>query len=209
MVYVAGIGNLSQPDLLFRPTPPREKLPVDMVLQRKKSHSPPLTGGSGIARRLRQPAVLINPSSNLPHQPFPGVCHVKLAPGRAQGRKQTRARERGRWRSETSYLCQLPAIKSIASSNFALPAPGGWEPGGGTAGVAVGVGSNPSSSLLLPVLGKEKLKIFFPAGKLWVKQKESFQKCFLNKSSVVFFSQNVKTQWFCCQKEFAEEGNGF
>lgn len=158
------MGSLSHSDLLPRPHLERGYLTI--CICKGRSRAPFLFPRALVfARLLCQPAVLSNTASNLPHRPFPGISQVKLALGWAQGRRQTPARGRGMRRSETSYFCQLPATKSIALCNFALPAPGEWKAGRGMLGVAEGARSNSGSSLLLPVPGKEKLKIFFPAGK--------------------------------------------
>lgn len=95
-------------------------------------------------------------------------------------------------RGETSFFCQLTAIKSISLCKFSQPASLSWAVQGidsGTPGGWGGSRSSSSSFLLLPVLKKEKLKIYFPCTKILVK--ENFQKHFLNKSDF-FFSQNAK-----------------
>lgn len=142
------------------------------------SCSPPLPRGPGIARRLRQPAVLTNPASNLPHQPFPTVYRVKLAPGQAQGRRQTPARGGGRQRSDTppiSVGCRLLSPSPCAPWCCRIQA------GGRLAGTCQGwlwdLGRTLAYHLLLPVLGKEKMKNwkYSLSRRIWVKQKERFQ----------------------------------
>lgn len=87
---------------------------------------------------------------------------------------------------ETSFFCQLTAIKSIPLCNFPQPAPVRWGLTGAHQGAGAGSRSSPSSFLLLPVLKKEKLKIYFPCRNIWVKENKSFQKHFLNKSDIFF-----------------------
>lgn len=209
-VYGAGTGSLSQPDLLVRPTPWREKLPESLHLRRKQSRSPPLPRGSGIARHLCQPAVLAIPAPNLPHQSFPSVCPVKPPSGWARGRRQTPARGGGRWRSETSCFCQLPDVKSIALRNFAPPAPGGrqtWQ------GHARGGGGSQAKPWLIPAPPSsgepkiEKQKIFFPLQENLGETKGKLSNTFPEQVCLAF-SQNAKLG-FAFRKAFAEEENGF
>lgn len=163
-----------------------------------------LPRGPGIARHLCKLSVLTNPASNLTPQPFPGVYQVKLAPGQAQGRRQPPARGGGRQRSETSKFCQLLAVKSIALRTMALPVQAGGRLAGTCQGWLWDPGWAPAYPLLLPVLGMEKMKNwkYSLSRRIWVKQEESF----LNKSG---FFQSKCQAWFCCQKQFAEEQNGF
>lgn len=134
------MGNLSQLDLLPRPTRSREKLPDNLHLRRKKSLSPPRPRGSGIAWRLCQPAVLTNPASNLPHQPFPRVCELNwLRDGHREGGRSLPGEEGGRGaRPPISVSCQSLNPSPWATSPCQLQAGGSlarscqgwlWEPG--------------------------------------------------------------------------------
>ena len=142
-VYVAGMGNLSQPHLLPRPALLREKLPDNLLLRRKKSRSPPLPKGSGTCQA---PGSVVSQLCSLtqhqtyPISPFPGSVELNwLRDRHREGGRPLPGEEGGEGaRPPISVSCQPLNPSPCATSPCQLQAGGRlaaarqewlWEPG--------------------------------------------------------------------------------
>lgn len=170
MVYVAGMGSfLSQ---FYYPTQHHwgwNYLTICACKGRSLAF-PIFPEALVLSSRLHQPAVLTNVASNLPHQPFPGVCWVKLPLRWVLGRGQTPVRGGGKQRNKTSYFCQLSDLKFFTLCNFAQPGPTGGRLSGAWQDWLWELGQAPAHPSSCQLWGWKnwKIQIIFPC--VWVKQ---------------------------------------